>query len=713
MEGLGIIRLVAFWSLAVNATIPIVQGASGVSVNAESIKPGTVKDAVDLLGKLATETTLKEKFISELLNKVKEYLDVSEEAEKGYKEKLNEFFSHVGKLRNELLSRPSEFGLYANLDASGVTDAVLAAERWLPLLHTEFWFIFFLTTTEGFGIGGGQWANMYFGPKNTDTSIHKWLTDQLNKVDRSIMRRGYKDGDLKSVGRATVQLSGYLGLQYYSAGSLTDAQIGLFLWSGDTFNPSNLSGALVFIAEFCRDINNGRFQDKLNGGAYGDIVNVCKSVSTNIDSLNRVVWPLYNPEGNTEVEDDSDSEDVRSKVIRNRMYEGKLKNEKFEYYVKFMKDNISKIALYLKQMHSDAADWNVESLTSGESYGPFKYGYLFKDKRWDSALYYTFIPYIEDLLNIANNGSLYSLLKCLDPEKAQTEKEKVTRPQNITGRGESREAVSGVGPNVSDNSKGKTEVDSTGEVTRRNDSEPEQESASGSTKEDVGSNGVPGASGSVNSVAKGPTSGENGANGRTEEHGKREEVEEESPLGDGGDASEVNNKEGEPTASHEEGNRNAQNSGNGVGEENSGNRQLILARSGEGNEEDVSVSPPPTTPGTPTSPGRQGNPEGKGDASHAGKHTNESESTTEQGKGGKNAVVPDQKPGSPKTGNRAPVGPQTPPKNEKTPQKRRTHPQGDNAPKAIREEAELPSESSFSGIHACGILIVTCIFTVV
>ncbi|KAK1442081.1 hypothetical protein BgAZ_401110 [Babesia gibsoni] len=670
MEGLVIIRLVALWSLAVNATIPLVQGMTEGTVNTESLKPETVKDAVDLLGKLATDATLKEKFIDGMARKVKEYLDIDDSHDNGYKKKLEKLLDGTATLRTHLLANPDKFGKYASLDGPGASAVVETSPYWLPLLHSEFWFVFFLTTSDGFGIGGSQWSNNFFGSGHTDTKIHKWLTDKLDvKLNIYTMRKGYTDDDLKSGGRATAHFSGHLGIEYYYAGPLTCAQHGLFLLSTNTFYHSNLASVLVFMAEFCRDIKEDKFAEAKNE-KYKNIKEACNKLSDNIDSLHKIIWPLHNPEGLTEMEDD-DEEGVnrRNKGALNETYKGKLRSDKFDSYVTYMKDNIIKISQLLKQMHSDAAEWSVETLTSGQSHGSFKYGYIFKDNKWDTALYYTVKPYIVKLLDVNTKGSLYSLLECLDSEAAKAGKESMTTIYNIlTGKRQASETIRRVAKRGV-NPKGGTGTESTSEVTRRTHSEQEQESASGSTKEDVGSNGVPGASGSVNSVAKGPTSGENGVGDvykATEEEkegddGASEEVASEGEKGTKERTSEepAETPKGEtPTKSKSE------NDPRGI---NGDNIRLKLARSAEGTEEAVPESPTSATPAVSASTNANEDPAKTGEASH----------------------------------------------DDQTPQKRRTHSQGDNAPKAIREEAELPSESSFSGIHACGILIVTCIFTVV
>nr|BAH70325.1 secreted antigen 3 [Babesia gibsoni] len=674
MKGLGIIRLVALWSLAVNATIPIVQGASGVSVDAESIKPGTVKDAVDLLGKLATDETLKKTFIDELLNKVKEHLDLSEESQNEYKQNLGKLLSDMQKLRPHLLETPDDFGLYSSLDVPGVKKAVGTVARWLSSLHSEFWLLFFLTSTDGFVIGGSQWSERYFGPSNTDTNIQKWLTDKLGNLNMYILKKGYSDNHLKSDGRATIQFSGNLGIGYYSAGSLTQAQIGLFLLSSDVFHPSNLANSLLFMAEFCRGIKEEKFANK--NEKYKNIKEACNELPENIDSLHKIVWPLYNHDGVTELEEEDDDDGESSNLMNkrnrlNKMYGGKLKSENFDYYVQFLKNSIPKISELLKIMHSDASGWSVEYLTTGQSYGPFKYGYVFKDNKWDTALYYTVKPYIVKLLDVNTKGSLYSLLECLDPEQANKEKEKLTELYDIlTGKNNRGRPPKGVERRAG-NPKGKTGMPSTEEVGRSANSEPRQSSdpqhqpQPQTTNEEVTGSGEPGARAPVKPAVNVDTSrgGEIRPESKLE---NEEEVEEESPRGDE-NSSELKNKAGGPKDTRNEGTPNVQHGGSVSGEASDRNARLRLARSAEGTEEAVPESPTSATPAVSASTSANEDPAKTGEASH----------------------------------------------DDQTPQKRRTHPQGDNAPKAIREEAELPSESSFSGIHACGILIATCIFTVV
>ncbi|KAK1442080.1 hypothetical protein BgAZ_401100 [Babesia gibsoni] len=665
MKGLRVIRLVALWSLAVNAITPLVKGMTEGTVNTESLKPETVKDAVDLLGKLATETTLKEKFISELLNKVKEYFDIDTSPDKGYKKKLEVLLEGIPKLRVQLLETPSDFGRYSKFNDADLSAVLETSHHWLPLLHSEFWLLFFLTTSEGFGIGGNQWSNNHFGPSSTNSNLHKWLTDKLHPEARAnTMKKGYTDTNLKSGGKVSAQLSANLGIEFYHAGPLTHAQKGLFLLSSDKFYHSYLASVLLFMAEFCRDMSSDKFSERSQEGNYDKIKNVCKQVSGNIDALHKEIWPLYNPEGMTEEGDDDEEPPRRSqRGILNETYKNILKKDKYTEYVQFMKDNIPNIAESLKQMHSYSSDWSVEYITTGRSHGPFRYGYIFKDKHWDSSIYFRLLKHVNDLLTVSAEGSLYSLFECLDQEKAISEKERIDRLTNPSSGRDKSTRNNGRVKRRTDGRKGDSIRESTGKVTEPTAPGLDSQPASGKVQET--SNGPSEVREPVSPVDKDTTPSEGGTKDGSEEkegdNGASEEVASEGEKGTKERTSEepAETPKGEtPTKSKSE------NDPRGI---NGDNIRLKLARSDDGPEEEAPQLSPPTPPKEPAS----------------------------------------------KNGNKGPANTKNPFQDDQPPQRRRTHSQGDNATKAIREEAELPSESSFSGIHACGILIVTCIFSVV
>ncbi|KAK1443860.1 hypothetical protein BgAZ_207360 [Babesia gibsoni] len=420
---------VVWWSLVLSVSVSATQITTPVDDNDSApMEPHSVKDMLHFLGKLQQDTNLKEKFVNELEKVVKEYLDTTQVEKKGYTANFDSLLEHVNKLRHELLNDTGDYGKFKDLNEEGVTKAFEILVQWIPILHSEFSLLYFLSSTEGQGIGGNQWIEQYFGPEHTGTQAHKWLTDKLNEAkDPFTVKKGFEDGDLKRGGRITAAVTGNLGINYYSGGPLNYMQYGLFFLSGDTLLAANLASALLFLAEFCREVSENKFPEKTTLDKYKCLKDVCKDVKDKIDAFHKHILPLYNPLTVEDIEGDDDSklgEVVRMAEGRcNEMYKGKLKKEKFDEYVTWMKRNLAKLMLLLREMHTDSARWTVEDLMYVQSHGPSKYGYTFVDKRWDTSIYFTFKQSIEDLALFESSNGLFSLLRCLDGQRALRERE--------------------------------------------------------------------------------------------------------------------------------------------------------------------------------------------------------------------------------------------------------------------------------------------------
>ncbi|KAK1443864.1 hypothetical protein BgAZ_207400 [Babesia gibsoni] len=419
---------VVWWSLVLSVSVSATQITTPVDDNDSApMEPHSVKDMLDFLAKLQQENTLKDKFVNDLEKVVKEYLDTTKVEKKGYTEVWRELLDNVNKLRHELLNNTGDYGKYKDLNEEGVTKAFEILVQWIPLLHSEFWLLYQLSSSEGQGLGGNQWAEEHFGPGHTDTHVHKWLTDNIGEaMDKFSVKKGFTEEDLKTDGRLTAKVTGNLGINFYAGGPLNYAQYGIFLLHGDTFLASNLASAMLFLAEFCRQINADKLKDKINAGKYACVKDVCKDLVNKIDDLHKHILPLYNPLTAAELENDEAPEGTAVRKATgyfHEMYKGKLQEDKFEGYLKWIVGNIAKVMLLLREMHADSARWTVEDLLNVQSRGPFKYGYTFLNNRWDQSIFYEFKHAIDNLALFESSNGLFCLLRCLDGQRASRERE--------------------------------------------------------------------------------------------------------------------------------------------------------------------------------------------------------------------------------------------------------------------------------------------------
>ncbi|KAK1444846.1 hypothetical protein BgAZ_107520 [Babesia gibsoni] len=386
------------------------------------MEPHTLKDVIDFFGFLDTREELKTKYIGELDSRVAKYIDTKQVSGKPYKDHLKELFAAVTKVRKELLQDPNNFGKYSNFTEDMLHNVADTLGYWLPVLHSEFSFLYYLTSTEGKRIGGWRWSTDAFGPGNTETEVHKWLTDKSFDTSNDYnVTKGFTDADLKTGGKITPNLLGNLGLDYYGGGPLNHAQYGLFLLSSGCSHPSNVAASLIFVDEFCREVTqeDGMFKDKTicEASYHGcNTRDICKMISQNIEKLHSKLWPLYHPlDARTLATDENGAVE---KTARHSIYKGKMIPEKFDEYMRLMGTSMTTLILYLTEMYCESVWWCEENMAKALSHGPSKYGYVFRDP-WDYKTYTSFRNVANRLVDLSCQGSLNSLLECLDPETAK------------------------------------------------------------------------------------------------------------------------------------------------------------------------------------------------------------------------------------------------------------------------------------------------------
>lgn len=393
----------------------------------QNMEPQSIKDMLHFLGKLEENQTLRNKFFDQLETNTEKLIDTNSVEGMSYKYHLRDLLTNVKALRKALLKYPNDFGKYNDMTEDGMMEAFEVLVQWLPMLHSEFMLLYQLASSEGQGLGGNQWIEEYFGPGHTDTHVHKWLTDNIGEViDKFSVKKGFTEEDLKTEGRLTAPVTGNLGINYYAGGPLNYAQYGVFLHSGDVLLPSNLASAMLFVAEFCRQINADYFPENLMYGKATCIKTVCKDLVHKIDGLHKLILPLYNPLTVREVEaGEKDKPERKAEGSFNGMYKGKLKKHNVDDYITWMRGNITKLILLLKKMHLESSRWNAEEFVNVQSHGPSKYGYTFIDNKWDASLYFTFKQPIDEVSSITANATLFGILQCVDAPRAVRERMRI------------------------------------------------------------------------------------------------------------------------------------------------------------------------------------------------------------------------------------------------------------------------------------------------
>ncbi|KAK1443862.1 hypothetical protein BgAZ_207380 [Babesia gibsoni] len=73
-------------------------------------------------------------------------------------------------------------------------------------------------------------------------------------------------------------------------------------------------------------------------------------------------------------------------------------------------------------MHSYSVGWNEVSIDHVKTYGPFRFGYTFVDIIVMRHMFYKLQQTINDIADLYSHNTLFSLLMCLDHERAVSER---------------------------------------------------------------------------------------------------------------------------------------------------------------------------------------------------------------------------------------------------------------------------------------------------
>ncbi|KAK1939666.1 secreted antigen 1 [Babesia divergens] len=162
------------------------------------------------------------------------------------------------------------------------------------------------------------------------------------------------------------------------------------VFESSKWDDSMLANALLFIKEFCRHVDGGKFKEKVSDKDSKGLIKACGDISSTLDSLTQNFDLTFGP----------GSLDERKEIPRD-LYEGKLRTEKFEDYAEWLKGNIPRIWKSLKKMLLESLDMTEEQLETDTSMGPLKYGFLYRSDWWKCVSFkHNFYYITEDCLMV-------------------------------------------------------------------------------------------------------------------------------------------------------------------------------------------------------------------------------------------------------------------------------------------------------------------------
>ncbi|KAK1443866.1 hypothetical protein BgAZ_207420 [Babesia gibsoni] len=433
MSPLSFFHSVAWWSLVVVVATSAVNVTPPAAGNgATPVEPLFLKDMLDFLGRVKHDETFGKPFFDKLVEEVGKHFDTQLAEKKSYSDYFAGFLENVKDLRGALLKNPNVFGKYHKLTADVILKDFDIFVQWIAVVHREFWVLYFLLSVELNSFDWEEFAGITFAQLPKDQRILDWLTDKVGEVtDRYTVKKGFTDDDLKGDHTSIALAAGNLGISYFGGGPLNYMQYGLFFLSGDDLLPANLASAMLFLAEFCREVNEDKFPEKTTHDKYKCLKDVCKDLAKKIDDFHKLLMPLFNPltllEKIVDLEESAKGGTAtwakhKSELPINELYKGKLKASKFDDYVKWITKNSGTLILLLQNLKTDSTGWTPQSLRDLKTHGPFKFGYTFVNVFGIGTVSHLLPHTVDELADLYSHNTLFSLLMCLDHERAVSER---------------------------------------------------------------------------------------------------------------------------------------------------------------------------------------------------------------------------------------------------------------------------------------------------
>lgn len=351
-------------------------------------EPQTLREVLDLFGRLRHHPALREAITEKIHSKIEEFLVPNVFSEVAVKEMLSQVFELLGILHQKLLTNPITYGIYGTM--LPVTEACISrladvVIKNLPDVHSTLLALYYAGGRECKYIGGYQWSNEIFGSHNPKGILHQWLVDEIGVTkDYGLMKRGFANEDLCNVNKSD-SLSRYTGIRFKEGGLLSVGQYGLFFLSSGEFHDSQLVSVLLFLEEFCQEVNKGfssmfRYYLASLPDEAAALRNACQKLPGQIELLMTTV--LNSPYGNPDMRLKNCK--CNSRIPKN-VYQDRLKVEAFPKYLIWLNDNLEKVMQSLRNLATDGQKWDAEAIQNAVTSGPFKYGLILKKDEFDDS----------------------------------------------------------------------------------------------------------------------------------------------------------------------------------------------------------------------------------------------------------------------------------------------------------------------------------------
>ncbi|KAK1935253.1 secreted antigen 3 [Babesia divergens] len=348
--------------------------------------PGTLKDILDLLVKLDGARSLKAFVGQKLSEDVKKYCNGSESFYNPYRSSglLWNVFQYAGTVRSTILKSSETFDTYNNLDSEHGKHEDCIAEalkKCLPKAYAALYFLFFMGSQSLGGIQGGDWhdyacngTDYYYRSSGSKVDLYLWLNDRKGE-NTGLVKRGFPLDKHSFTNKKGSEVATQIKtiITHSTAGPLQ--KVLLYLLFSCEWDNALTGHALCFLYHFCDKVTEYQVSNNLQGKLKGEDPKV------NFENLNAVCIEL---QGHLYPFTHSSDSGLRAVCHENSdLFEEMWKEDSFGDYVKWLKENLPKIIEALNQMLKDSKRWNRSDLRNASSAGPFKYGFVFKDNKWN------------------------------------------------------------------------------------------------------------------------------------------------------------------------------------------------------------------------------------------------------------------------------------------------------------------------------------------
>ncbi|KAK1932196.1 secreted antigen 1 [Babesia divergens] len=361
--------------------------------------PGTLKDILELLAKLSESRTLKNSVGQKLLEDVQKYCKDAEKFYGSHSGLLMTVLQYAGNIRSSILknSQSSEtYDKYKDLETEHGSHERCVAEalkECLPRGYAALYYLYFMCSNDCKSMHGGAWNNN--NVKDSGQKLYKWLTDDRTVTMPELIDRGFSQGKLKESndGDTVATLIAKI-IKHDSAGPLQSAlSYLLFVCPWEEFL---LGHALCFLNTFCSKVSAEEgLQEKLKGYS-GDLKTVCQDLQNHLQHFIVGTSKLYAVcQKNT------------------KLFDGIWDDKNFDKYCDWLKGNLHYIIGSLVSMSQEPPGWDLSTIQSASSAGPFKYGFVFRTS-WDASTSESKLQGYISKLTGSDSGSLGKLKSFLE-----------------------------------------------------------------------------------------------------------------------------------------------------------------------------------------------------------------------------------------------------------------------------------------------------------